>query len=1104
MWCRFVAVMTLALTSLCPAPGQDLYFERLSSELGLSQNMITCLMQDQKGFLWAGTKDGLNRFDGYRFKVYRHDPFDSTTISSNFVNNVLQDRQGRIWVSTFKGLNLFDPEKEVFHRIFPGMAGGDGLASEKILNLFLDSRGRIWLNTDDFNLHLLEMPNDSYDVRDLAIRRISHMKNDADSLVQVKAVNVLQDKTGVFWMYSPSGLFRFREESSGKSFSISKNFPEAENQTWQQTLEDLDDEANRFFRMGAGRNGGIWIGTDERLGYWDAGSGAWQLYPMGTNVAIQWNEVFEIMEDSRGEVWVSSINGLLTFKPGARKFNWKASENNPGFPLRAGGGPLLEDKGGLIWIGTKGYGLLKHNRHARRFEGRKNGSTSNFVYKGQSLRALCQLSDGNIWVSSSDKGLFQYQPLKGQIEPVGISAPVLREESVFSILEDDREIVWLGTSKGLCKIEGWKSGAGKVTGHYLPGQEVDMPKYNYVWKVIAGRDGALWMVSSANLCRFDPEKEKFSCYPYLPEKNLTILNNEFPTLFQDVDGLLWIGASEGLLRFDPVSRTFRHFQNDPKNPSSLSQNVVKAIAADPEAPGRFIWIGTSGGGLARFDKETETFKSFTEKDGLPDMVIYAILPDDAGNLWLSTNKGLSVFLSQKEKFRNFTEKDGLQDLEFNSGSYYRSPKGQLFFGGINGFNAFFPKEMLETNRHLPPAVFTDFRVSNKSVSLRDPRSVLHKEISFSDLIVLNHSIKIISFEFAALDFSDPSQNQFACMMEGFDEGWQYLGATHSATYTNLDAGTYTFRVKASNNDGEWNETGTSLKVVVRRPWWGAWWALTIYALLIGGVLAAFLQLQNKRNQDKAEATRLKLMNETKSAFLSTVSHEFRTPLTSIMGFSKIIKKRMSDRLLPLLDMEDPKIARTANQVMQNLDIVVSESERLTSLINQVLDLAKIEAGKVEWHDEVIEIAEVLDRGISATASLFTEKRLPLILEVEKGLPPVFGDKDRLVQVVINLLANSVKFTEKGKVRCWARKQDDMILVCVEDTGTGIREKDIHQIFEKFKQIGDDTLTDKPKGTGLGLPICKEIVERHGGKIWVESIFGKGSAFYLSLPPGHGA
>jgi signal transduction histidine kinase len=397
-------------------------------------------------------------------------------------------------------------------------------------------------------------------------------------------------------------------------------------------------------------------------------------------------------------------------------------------------------------------------------------------------------------------------------------------------------------------------------------------------------------------------------------------------------------------------------------------------------------------------------------------------------------------------------------------------------------------------------VFTDFKIANRSVSHRTPGSPLTVAIAYATRIVLPADVKIFSFDFAALDFADPAKNQFACKMEGFDSDWQFLGTTHSATYTNLSPGTYTFRVRGSNNDGVWNDTGVSIEIVILAPWWATWWAWLGYALMVAGVLWTFFRLQNNRNLAKAEARRLQDLNEAKSQFLSTVSHELRTPLTSVLGFSKIIQKRLEERILPNLDRSDPKTDRAAEQVMGNLGIVVSESERLTRLINDVLDLAKIESGKMNWHEDQIHVSTLVEHVATATSALFEQKKLPLYVQVAPNLLDTTGDYNRLFQVLVNLFSNAVKFTDSGSVTCLVQLQDpNTLLFSVTDTGMGVPPEFRETIFEKFRQVTSDTLTDKPQGTGLGLPICKEIVEHHGGQIGVESETGVGSRFWFTLP-----
>ena len=668
------------------------------------------------------------------------------------------------------------------------------------------------------------------------------------------------------------------------------------------------------------------------------------------------------------------------------------------------------------------------------------------------------------------------------------------------MMEDRSGTLWAGTSNGLFSIQNRNGLQLSQVRSYRPFPKTEENHVkNFAWKTMEGRDGKRWVVFSAHLCEFDPKTSVFHCYPYWEGDPGSEFINQFPTAFQDRNGFIWIGYVRGLLRFDPMKKTFLTYKNEPDNPASLSHNSVKSIIEDPVEPERYLWIGTGGGGLNRFDNTTGTFQRFTEKNGAPDMVFYGILPDAEGNLWMSTNKGLTVFSPQTLSFRNFDQNDGLQDLEFNTASSFLSADGQMFFGGINGINAFYPEEMLKANSHVPSVVFTDFRISGKPVSVRDSLQILEKAIPYTRELVLNYADKIISFEFAALDFAEPSKNKFLCKMEGFDQEWQALNTNNTATYTNLDPGQYTFRVKGANNDGLWDETGTSIKIQILSPWWMKWWAWLMYGLIVFSVVYAFFRLLIRRNREMAEARRLKELNESKSIFLSTVSHELRTPLTSILGFSKIIKKRLDERILPNTVATDPKTRRAVQQVMDNLDIVVKESERLTVLINEVLDLAKIEAGKTNWNMEQVSVSQIVRRAAEATEGLFEGKNLQLVQNIGPDLPDLVADRDRLIQVLVNLISNAVKFTDQGTVTISSWQYGREIVVSVADTGVGISEKDQLQVFEKFKQVGDDTLTGKPQGTGLGLPICKEIIEHHGGRIWVESEVGKGSVFSFALP-----
>jgi signal transduction histidine kinase len=436
----------------------------------------------------------------------------------------------------------------------------------------------------------------------------------------------------------------------------------------------------------------------------------------------------------------------------------------------------------------------------------------------------------------------------------------------------------------------------------------------------------------------------------------------------------------------------------------------------------------------------------------------------------------------------------------------------MYFGGVTGLNIFHP-DNIKDNPHAPPVVITDFQIFNQSATVDAAGTKngfsLPKHITESSEIEISYQAGVFSFEFAALDYTHPAKNQYAYKMDGFDKTWTYSGNRRFVTYTHLDPDEYVFRVKASNNDGVWNEEGAAIKITITPPWWRTWWAYGFYGLILAAGIFAVDRIQRRRlikqerqraalREAELRAQTAEAASEAKSIFLSNVSHELRTPLTSVLGFAKIIKKRLEEKIFPMLPADDRKAQQAVAQVSENLGVVVIEAERLTALIDNVLDLAKIEAGKVEWHMENLSLPDVIDRASAATASLFDNGSLKLKKDVAPDLPEIVGDLNMLIQVVINLISNAVKFTKMGAVTCRAESKDGEIVISVSDTGVGIAAEDQPKVFEKFTQVGD-TITDKPKGTGLGLTICKEIVEHHGGRIWVESEIGKGSTFSFALP-----
>jgi signal transduction histidine kinase/ligand-binding sensor domain-containing protein len=1086
--------------------------DRIPSELGLSQNLITCIMQDRKGFLWVGTKDGLNRFDGYKFTVYQFDAYDSTSLSDSYITALLEDSRGRIWVGTQRGLNLFDRRAEVFHRLLPrenldapnsanaNMLRHGTIAYNAIVE---DSLGAIWIGTGD-GLVRLTLPQTATDFSEAHLMHFVHDPADPHSLNSPTVRTVAIDANGAVWI-DVDALYKFVYKEADKPYTLTAvdNIPV--DSLWRFHINQPD----QYRRVQQGRNGKLWIGCGPGLICWDARTQRFTPYRFWDQPTqdqyIWWNNARGIMEDRNGIIWIGKLNGLARFDPKAQtlaehRYQSRERDNLPEHGLNE----VLEDSAGVLWFGSNGNGLYRYDPKGERFNPATRGKMA--LWRGKSLRGICETRDGAVWLGPAAIGLYRLNRVTGELAEVKPQSGLPEWGVVFSMLQDRNGALWIASSEGVFRAE-WRNNKFERVTHF--DAEPDPSIFNDVYKVHEDRRGDIWVSTKRNFCRLNQATGTFEKFEFLASDNPAAYNwSEYIFIHEDRSGDFWLGTAEGLLLFDAEHKTFKRYRNDPKDRASLSHNFVRAVIADPFEPERYLWVGTAGGGLNRFDRQTESFIHFTDKDGLPDNVIYAILDDKEGNLWMSTNYGLSRFNPRTHTFKNFDAQDGLQDNEFNSSSYFKSESGELFFGGINGFNAFYAEDVRD-NPHAPPVVFTDFQIFNKPISHKTPDSPLRQAISETEEITLSYEDKVFSFEFAALDFTAPAKNQYAYKMENFDADWQQAGTSRSATYTNLDPGEYVFRVKASNNDGVWNEEGASVRIIITPPWWRTWWAYGFYALLLAAGVFAVDRIQRQRlikqerqraalREAELRAQTAEAASEAKSVFLSNVSHELRTPLTSVLGFAKIIKKRLEERIFPLVPANDSKARHTIAQVSENLEVVVIEAERLTALINNVLDLAKIEAGKVEWNMAPVAVPEIISRASAATASLFESNGLLFSKQIAPNLPEIVGDQDKLIQVVINLISNAAKFTEKGSVTCLAEHVNGEIVVSVSDTGIGIASKDQADVFDKFKQVGD-TLTDKPKGTGLGLTICKEIVEHHGGRIWVESEVGKGSTFSFALP-----
>ena len=1072
------------------SPGQsgflkdDMHFEHISE--GLSQNTVTSIVQDKYGFIWVGTWSGLNRFDGVNFKIYLHTQGDTTGIGDNYIFDICEDSRGDLWVGTRNGLSRYNWETDDFETIRHDPGDPGSLSGNSITEIFEDSKGNFWIGTERGGLNLFERDSKTS-------KSFTTNPNDDNSISNNSISTIFEDRTGRVWagtrmgglnLFNPENQnftryltvesdpnsisnndIRYSFKSSDENIWIGTNY--GVNLLYQNTQGDVffrrfihEEEKlnslvhNTVTEIAEDDFGNIWLGTENGgLSIYNPQSGAFQntIYdPINSN-GIAGNSVWHLYKDNDGTMWVGTLNGGLS------KF-----EKTPGKFLKIQSNPasnnslshnsvsrFLEDTHGNIWIGTDGGGLNHYNTKTRKFTHYKHNPSDKRSLGSDAVISLYEDTKGRIWVGAWEGGLNLFEPSSQSFkryEHDPSNSQSISRNSVFSMMEDSKNRFWVGSYWGALEL-------------------------------------------------FDPEKGSFKHFYLNQPGSESHLENAIENIVEDHEGNLWISTwGEGLIRFnwDNLNTTsIEYFKQGSGTPNPISSNVV--ISAIQDSRGT-LWFGTNAG-LNRLNPDSNNFVLYTRKDGLPSDDIHSIMEDNSRNLWMSTNKGITKFNLDTETFKNYDVTDGLQSNQFIRGSGMKAKDGSLYFGGINGFNVFKPENVKENDR-LPIVHVTDFLVHGKRVVPASKGSPLKNAVIESNRIDLNHDQSVFQFEFVALNYSESAKNECAFMLEGYDADWRYVGSQRIARYTQVPPGEYLFKVKASNNDNLWNESGSEILVVIASPWWLTGWAFGVYAFLIIVVLylARFNIVNRERLKHNLKVEHLELvkmqeLDQLKSRFFANISHEFRTPLSLILG--------------PLRSIY---YGTYEGDTKKQFSIMIRNGQRLLQLINQLLDLSKLESGKMGLRVMRLNLTEFLKPVLASFSSHAQKQHLQYKTHLRDDVITAYIDKDKLEKIVLNLLSNAFKFTpefgtitiELKKVRPDKKRKNECALLKISDTGIGIAEDKLDIVFNRFYQV-DGSHEDKRKGTGIGLSLTKELVELHGGEISVESIEGKGSTFSVLIP-----
>jgi len=1052
-------LMTLKLSTTVYA---QLKFEHLGVAEGLSQSVVLCILQDSKGFMWFCTEDGLNKYDGYQFTVYKHNPDNLNSLSANHIWSIHEDDTGILWIGTSNGLDKFDLAHETFVHYRHDSNDPNSLSHNDVRAVYEDHTGTLWIGTHGGGLNKFDRKTETfvrYQYDEKNLNSLSHN-------IFYWEENLYEDQKGGLWIGTyGGGLNQFdRKTETFVRYQHDANVPDSLS---HNTINSIYED----------RAGTLWIATNDGLNKFDRDTKTFKHYLRDTAIT-------SIHEDRAGTLWIGTDGeGFYQFNQGSETYvHYRYDANNPYGLNNNFINMFYQDNVGGLWIGTWGGGLNKLGQDKKFKHYQHNLDPSSL--SGNAVWTICEDNHGVLWIGTERNGFNKFDYTTGkfvhyQFEENNPNS--LISNDVYSIVKGDKDTLWIGTWGGLDKFD---SKTETFVHYQHDDNNPNSLSNNNIYTIYRDRMGFLWIGTwGYGLDKFNPQTETFVHYKHDENKPTTLSDNQINVIYQDSKGTLWFGTVAGLDKFDPKTETFEHYQYDDKNPNSLSNGEVYTIYEDSRG---LLWIGTMGGGLNKFNRATNTFTHYREKKGgIPNDTINHILEDEQGNLWLSTNDGLSKFDPITKTFRNYDVNDGLQGNEFLKTSGYKTRSGELLFGGSNGFNLFNPED-IKDNPFIPPVVITHFQIFNQTVSIGG-ESPLQQHISLTKELTLPYSDNVFSFEFVALNYTSPPKNQYAYKMIGVDKDWVYVGSSRRfATYTHLKAGDYVFKVKGSNNDGLWNEEGTSIKITITTPWWETWWAYLLYLITVLSVIMGYvITQQRKLKREKASNTQLKQADKLKDEFLANTSHELRTPLNGIIGIAE--------------SLIDGAAGEVNDKLKSNLNMIAGSGKRLSTLVNDILDFSKLRHNTLELQLKPVALREIVDVVLTLNKPLVTQKTLQLINAIPPDFPPVHADENRLQQIFYNLIGNAIKFTESGRIEISAKILNRHYLeVTVSDTGIGIAKDKLDRIFESFEQAEGFTARTYG-GTGLGLAVTKQLVELHQGQIWVESRLGVGSQFFFSLP-----
>jgi signal transduction histidine kinase/ligand-binding sensor domain-containing protein/DNA-binding response OmpR family regulator len=1095
----FTGLLLFIMVNKLNAQNIGIHFTHYNIQNGLIQNQVEYILIDSEGFVWLGTYAGLQRFDGFSFVTYTYNPDDNTTISDNFISTIYEDQTGNLWIGTqSQGLNMFNKELETVHRfrhqkdVYNTLSSNYLPRGQKVITQ--DRNGYLWINTED-GLNKIDISNMTveryvgdftgqilYDESEHALwiaadrlkkfniqtKKLQYYDINFKSLPRNNEINsFIMDDEGLIWMGTNAGLVVF-DKKTERIFQFSEYL--------KLRGTELKEYPFWFFDpikcMYQDYEGFIWLASGNTLYRLNRTNGTYESYshePDNYNSLLD-GSISGIYGNRNGVLFISYLNmGISKINIRLKKFTHY--KHIPGDPNSLSGNTIrsvYKDIDGNLWIGTYNNGLNRIELNRNRIITYKHNPLKDNTICSDYITAIHIDKDKRLWIGSQNEGLCFSDDINDP-EFLSFNRVNLKDRlEIHEFTEDSAGRIWISTQYGFYvykRKEDQYIHYGSLE-NQLPElqeiniQSVDIQPPNIFWLATWNRGVCKLFLNSDSILTPSIKRDSLVIYDKIYDKYHSLIDSRFINIFRDDRNVLWLG--------------------------SYVNGLIKMVEKD---------------GRAEFTK-------YDRSRGASDNSVYGMAGDDNGNIWISTNHGLGKFSSGSEQFKNYYQSDGLQSNSFIWKAFYQDDDGQIFFGGINGLNAFYPDSIID-NQDLPKVYISKLIIHNKEVGIGDEingKQILDRNIMYTDMIKLSHNESVFSLEFIAMDNINPEENLYAYYLEGFDESWNFTTAEKRyVNYTNLKPGTYHFMVKASNCDGIWNEVPTVLTIDILPPWWKTWWAIIAYSFLFVLSLLAFRKLILMRARlihearlEQMRREKVEELNQNKLRFFTNISHEFRTPLTLILGpLQKLISEIGND-----------------NRFKKQIRLINRNTDRLFRLIDQVIEFRKIETNKIKLHAGKDDIVRFIRELTYSFEEIACQRSIILDFYTTIKSYELWFDEDKMDKIIYNLLSNAFKFTpDKGHISVGVSlesyndhddegggkcEREDYIKIMVKDSGIGISAEHIPYIFDRYYMVeSPDSYIQS--GSGIGLALAKELTELHGGKIKVESMMGQGSCFIILFP-----